>query len=66
MGAIELHTAGTVQAHQRLALTSLLVTNAKAVCLNVCLGEMDVWDSRRRAFIALHHCLSPSSYILWA
>ena len=38
VGAIELHTAGTVQAHQRLALTSLSVANAKAVRLNVPLG----------------------------
>ena len=58
---IELHTAGTVQAHQRLALPSLSVTNAKAVRLNISLGEEGAWDGRCYGFVCLHHRLSPSS-----
>ena len=59
MGAIELHTAGTVQTHQRLALASLFVTNAKAVRFDVSLSEWDVWDGHCRAFMCLHRWLSP-------
>src|SRR6266699_7137768 len=61
MGAIELHTAGTVQTHQWLALTGLFEAYVKAVCLTVPLGEKGAWDGHCRAFIALHHWWSPSS-----
>src|SRR5262249_61909079 len=61
MRAIELHAASTVQTHQWLALPGLFVAYAKAVRLNVPLGEKGVWDSHCRAFITLHHWWSPSS-----
>src|SRR5712664_1167284 len=53
MGAIEPHTARTVQAHQRLALTSLLVANAKAVRLNVSLCKEGAGDGNHRGLISL-------------
>src|SRR5262249_27251810 len=58
---IEFHTTGTVQAHQRLALTSLSVANAKAIRLNIPLGEEGAWDGCHRGFVCLHHRVSPSS-----
>src|SRR5262249_748003 len=61
MRAIELHAASTVQTHQWRTLPGLFVAYAKAVRLNVPLGEKGVWDGHCRAFIALHHWWSPSS-----
>ena len=61
MRAIQLHPAGAVQAHQRLALTTSFVANAKAIRLNVPLVKSASGTAIAVGLLASVPLLSPSS-----